>query len=148
MYQSGCNVYRQSAGNIVEDNQVVLLKLYDGALRFLSLAKRGIMERKPNIRGENISKVMAIITELDCALDMKNGGNISTQLASLYHFAMKRLSAANVKNDLTALAQVETILTTLKEGFEAAVQKQKLEARAAMTSSSAVRPREGVRVAF
>jgi flagellar secretion chaperone FliS len=148
MYQSGCNVYRKSAGNIVEDNQVVLLKLYDGLLRFLSIAKRGILEKKPNIRGENISSAMAIITELDAALDMKAGGEISTQLASLYRFVMTSLTTANVKNDLTALAQAENILITLKEGFEAAVQKQKLEARVAMAPNSAIRSREGVRVAF
>ena len=49
MYHSGCNAYRQSAGNIVEDNRVVLVKLYDGALRFLSVAKRGVAEKKAHV---------------------------------------------------------------------------------------------------
>ena len=146
MYQSGCSAYRQSAGNIVEDKRVVLLKLYDGTIRFLSLAKRGILEKRPNIRGENISRAMAVVSALDGALDMENGGTISFQLASLYRFVMNQLTDANRNNDLTALAQAESILMTLKEGFEGAVKSQKAEAPAMPPGLS--KPREGVRIAF
>ena len=112
MYQPGCNAYRQSAGNLVEDNKVILLKLYDGTLRFLSVARRGIIEQSPSVRGENISKAMAIVNELDCALDMKKGGDLSSQLASLYRFVMDKLTLANSKNDVAALDKAEDILKT------------------------------------
>jgi flagellar protein FliS len=149
MYHSGCNAYRQSAGNIVEDKGVVLIKLYDGALRFLAIARRAIAEKKPNIRGENISKVMDIISEFECALDMEKGGDLSAQLAGLYRFVMGKLTLANTKNDLMALGQAENILKTLKEGFEGAVRSQNVSATAAPLMTENGKPRqEGVRLAY
>jgi flagellar secretion chaperone FliS len=148
MYQSGCKAYRQSAGNIVEDNKVVLIKLYDGALRFLSVARRGIAERKNHVRGENISKVMAIVNELDCALDMEKGGDLSIQLASLYRFVIEKLTAANRNNDLAALGQAESILKTLKEGFEEAARNQKSSVSVPAAAKKALPHQEGVRLAF
>ena len=149
MYQPGCKAYQQSAGNMVEDNKVILLKLYDGALRFLSIARRGIIEQKPSIRGENISKAMAIVSELDCALDMKKGGDLSNQLASLYRFIMDKLTLANSNNDLTALDKAEDILQTLKEGFEGAARSQNNSATAAPLMTENGTPRqEGVRIAY
>lgn len=129
MYRTGCNAYRQSAGNAVEDNRVVLIRLYDGAIRFIANAKRGISMHSAKIRGENISKAMAIVTELNCALDMDKGGSLSEQLRNLYRFVMMELTVGNLKNDPQALEQAETILLTLKEGFETAINQQKSAAR-------------------
>lgn len=148
MYQNGCNAYRQSAANTVEDKPVVVIKLYDGALKFLANAKRGIAEKSPKIRGINISKTMAIVDELNCALDMDRGGKLASQLDSLYQFVMEQLSTANMKNDLHALDQAERILETLKEGFEGAYDQMK---RAGSTQKvmEANRPaQEGVRCAL
>ena len=124
MYQTGCNAYKQSAGNTVEDNRVVLIKLYDGALKFLAHARRGILEASPKIRGENIAKAMAIITELDCALDRENGEPIATQLSTLYSHAMDQLTVANLNNDIQAIEHVECILREIMEGFEMALAQQ------------------------
>jgi flagellin-specific chaperone FliS len=37
---------------------------------------------------------------------------------------MRRLTEANLHNDIQALAEVHTVLTTLKEGFEGAINQQ------------------------
>lgn len=142
MYQTGCNAYRQSAGNTVEDNRVVLIKLYTGAINFIIGAKRGISENSVKLRGENISKAMAIINELDCALDMDRGGALSVQLGSLYRFVMEQLTAGNRHNDLQALDQAESILATLKDGFETALRDQK--SASALPAEEAALPQQGV----
>ena len=147
MYQNGCNAYRQSAANTVEDKRVILLKLYDGALKFLANAKRGIIEQSPRIRGENISKVMAIIDELNCALDMDKGGQLAAQLGGLYQFAMDQLATANLKNDLQALGQAERILATLKEGFEEAHHQLKSVSNTPQVMEETTPVQEGVRFA-
>jgi flagellar protein FliS len=148
MYQNGCNAYRQSAVNIVEEKPVIVIKLYGGALKFITNAKRGIAEKSPRVRGEYISKVMAIVNELNCALDMERGGKLASQLDSLYQFVMEQLSIANIKNDLKALDQAEHILEMLKEGFEGAYDQIK---RAGSTQKvvEETRPaQEGVRCAL
>ncbi len=148
MYQTGCNAYRQSAGNTVEDNRVVLLKLYDGSLKFLANARRGIMEQSPRIRGENISKAMAVIDELNCALDMEKGGQLAAQLDSLYQYVLDRLVIVNMKNDLQALDQAERILITLKEGFEGAIQQVKRGSHAPQVMEDTTPVQEGIRFAI
>ena len=125
MYETGCNAYRQSAGNTLEDRRVVLLKLYDGILKFLAQARRGILEGSPKIRGESISKIMAIVTELECALDLEKGGEIASNLSSLYRFIVNCLTTASLKNDVDSLDHVKDIISALKEGFEKALQEQK-----------------------
>ena len=148
MYQTGCNAYRQSAGNAVEDKRIVLLKLYDGVLRFIAQAQRGIQEGAPKIRGENISKAMAIIEELSCALDMERGGQLSAQLDGLYRYVINLLTMANVHNDISALGKASGILATLKEGFETAVREQKMAVAAPPQAEGGARIPEGVRFAI
>lgn len=95
----------------------LLLKLYDGALNFVRIARRGMEENNPKIKGENISKVIAIISELDCALDMETGGGIAENLSTLYQHIIFRLVEANIKKDISGLDEAESILTTIKDGF-------------------------------
>lgn len=120
MLQTGSYAYKKSASNIVESKEQILLKLYRGMLNFLSLARRGIEINSPKIRGENISKTLAILTELDCALDMDTGGELSENLSALYRHMMYKLTDANLKNDAGSIDEVVTLLNELYEGFEEA----------------------------
>ena len=125
MVYTGHQAYRQNAGNSVISKEQLLLKLYDGSLNFLRLARRGMEENNPRIKGENISKIIAIMAELDCALDMEVGAEIAENLSSLYQHIIFKLVEINVKNDIKGLDEVEHILTEIKEGFEQAVRLTK-----------------------
>jgi len=107
------------------DKKKILLMLYDGAVRFVRNARLGIEKNDARIKGENISKVLAILTELDCALNREMTGDYITNLASLYQYMMNRLTVANIKNDIGALTEVESILSELKEAFETVFEKEK-----------------------
>lgn len=132
MVYTGHQAYRQNAGNSVISKEQLLLKLYDGSLNFLRLARRGMEENNPRIKGENISKIIAIVTEFDCALDMETGGEIAENLSALYRHIIYRLLEINVKNDIKGLDEVEHILSELKDGFEQAakINREKNEALA------------------
>jgi len=125
MTNQGHHSYRQSAANVMISKDQILLKLYAGSLNFLTLARRGIIENSPKVRGENISRVLGILVELDSALDMKSGGEISENLSTLYRHMMYKLSDVNINNNLESLTEVELLLTEIKEGFEEAVKTQK-----------------------
>ncbi|GAB6094292.1 flagellar export chaperone FliS [Desulfatiferula olefinivorans] len=134
MVQTGHHAYRQNASVTVMSQEQLLFKLYDGAVNFTRLAKRGMEEKNPRVKGENISKVIAIVSELDCALDRQVGGDIAANLSSLYQHIIFRLVDANLKNDLPGLDEVESILVKLKEGFFEAAKinrTEQLEARCA-----------------
>lgn len=150
MVQTGHNAYRQNAGNTIISKEQLLLKLYAGSLNFLRLAKRGMEEKNPKIKGENISKVLAIMTELDCALDMQTGGEMAENLSTLYRHIMYTLVNANIRDDLDALDEVEKIISEIKEGFEEAVKLNKAnpELPSHSHSSAHTEKKEGMRLAI
>lgn len=121
MVQTGHNAYRQNAGNSVINKDQLLIKLLEGSLNFLRLAQRGMEENNAKIKGENISKILAIVTELDCALDTEVGGEIAENLSKLYQHVIYRLVDINVRNDLQGIDEVRHILENIKDGFEEAI---------------------------
>lgn len=127
MVQTGHNAYKQNAGKTIISKEQLLLKLYSGALNFLALAKRGMEANNPRVKGENITKVLNIITELDCALDMDKGGEMAENLSSLYRHILFSLVNANFKNDIETLTSVESIIQEIKEGFEEALKQTTAE---------------------
>lgn len=102
-----------------------LLLLFDGTLRFIQNAKQGITQNNFRLKSENISKVIAILTQLDCALDKNIGGELAINLSELYQYMMKRLTHANINDDSAAIEDVEKILCDLKDGFNGAAKKIK-----------------------
>lgn len=129
MIRMGHDTYRKSAGNALISKDQILLKLYAGSLNFLKLARRGMEENNPKVRGENISKVMAILTELDSALDMESGGDMAKNLSMLYRHMMYSLTEASLKNDIEVLEEVNMLLQEISDGFkEAALQQKKATA--------------------
>ena len=70
---------------------------------------------------------MAILTELDCALDRELGGPLAENLSKLYQYMMNRLTVANIESNAEALDEVERLLSELRDGFEEAVKKENSE---------------------
>ena len=102
--------------------------LYESAFTAVRIAQRGIEEKNPKLKGEKISRVLAILAELDCALNRQNGGDLAENMTALYGYMMNRLTMANIKNDPEPLEEVERLLGELYEGFQ--------EAAAQMASGS------------
>jgi flagellar protein FliS len=124
MTPRGYAAYQVAATTSIQSKEKLLLMAYEGAIRFGQSAQEGIRLKSPKMRGEAISKIMAIITELDLALDREIGGELAENLSSLYQWIMRRLTEANLQNDIRALEEVNSVLTTIKEGFEGAINQQ------------------------
>ncbi|MCK8602387.1 flagellar export chaperone FliS [Desulfoferrobacter suflitae] len=120
MTPKGYAAYSSVAVNTMQNKEKILLMVYEGVIKYLELAQEGIRQQNPRMKGEAISKALAIITELDCALDSKVGGDLTQNLHVLYHWAMASITEANLKNDDAALAAVRKVLITISEGFEGA----------------------------
>lgn len=123
MTPTGYACYRNVIANTTESKEKILLMLYERALFSVKIARRGIEEKNPRLKGENISRALAILSELDCALDREKGGELAENLAALYRYSMNRLTFANIQCDLDAIQEVERILTDLFEGFKGATRQ-------------------------
>lgn len=108
------SVETETPGNLV-------IKLYEGAIRFLYLAEDGFT---PNARGfinhqeinTNLLKAQAIIHELRTTINY-NGGEIAKQLESLYAYMYQKLVDANRKKDLKLVIEVRGLLEELLEAW-------------------------------
>lgn len=97
----------------------LLLMLYQGALKFMKLAKKNINEGKIEESHKNIIKAQNIILELQGTLNKDQGGEIAVQLESFYDFIYRELIRANLnKNNEhldSVIPLVEELFDTYKE---------------------------------
>ena len=89
-------------------------------------AARGAMERIQGngpvnevvTKGNAISKAMALIDQLNGTLDMERGGEIATNLRSLYEYMMQRLTLANATNDARIPGEVAGLVGKIKSSWD------------------------------
>lgn len=97
----------------------LLLMLYQGAAKFMKLAKKNIKEGKIEESHKNIIKAQNIILELQSTLNKEQGGEIAVQLESLYDFIYRELIQANLNKNTKHLDNViplvEELFVTYKE---------------------------------
>ncbi|MEL3958712.1 flagellar export chaperone FliS [Caldifermentibacillus hisashii] len=92
------------------------LMLYNGCLKFLNLAKKAIEEKNITEKNTNLQKAQNIINELMVTLNMDI--EISKQMMALYDFVRTKLIEANVKNDLAALEEAESIMIEFRDTWK------------------------------
>ncbi|WP_214715981.1 flagellar export chaperone FliS [Exiguobacterium sp. s151] len=103
--------------------QELTLMLYDGALKFMRLAKLAIEQGNVDLKNTNIQKTQAIFQEM--RLTLNKDVAISANLDSLYEYMWRRLVDANVKNDTTILDEVLDFTTELRDTWKEAMKLAK-----------------------
>jgi flagellar protein FliS len=97
----------------------IIQMMFEGALQRIAQAKYAIQQKNPAQKGENIGKAVSIIAGLSGSLNMDAGDDVSANLDALYEYILRRLSEANVANDVEMLDEVSALLRTIKEGWDA-----------------------------
>jgi flagellar protein FliS len=93
--------------------------LYEHTLEQVKSARAALAGGDIAGRAQAITRALAALGELEGSLDHNAGGSISGRLAGLYQYMRKRLVEGSVKREDKALAEVETLLRTLDEGWTA-----------------------------
>src|SRR5262245_56495791 len=81
----------------------LVVMLYDGALRFLGEAADAAARGDLRARSHAVSRVLAIVAELQNTLDLEKGGAVADQLDDLYTYITSRLIDVALKKDVTAI---------------------------------------------
>ena len=92
--------------------------LYQHAIDQVRQARRYLASGEIPERCKAITKAIAAVGELNKSLDLKAGGDISSNLEQLYYYMTVRLTEANLRRDDKALAEVESLLETLASGWK------------------------------
>jgi len=100
--------------------QKLILMLYDGAIKRINFAREGVINKDPKQRGENLSKAIAIISELNASLRNIEGEDIAF-LRSLFLAMMQELCKVSLTNDIQTLDRATKYLMKLKRIWETSV---------------------------
>lgn len=103
--------------------QKLILMLYEGAIKRINFAREGVINKDPKQRGENLSKAIAIISELNASLRNIEDEEILF-LRSFYIAMMQELAKVSVNNDIQTLDRAIKYLMELKRIWETSVMGQ------------------------
>lgn len=92
--------------------------LFGGALKQIAIAKGAIERKDTALKGESISKVIAILGELEGALRDRESNELSANLSRLYDYMIRALVSANSQNDLTKLEEISGLVAEIKEAWD------------------------------
>ncbi len=110
--------YQENAVTTQSKGRIVVM-LYEGAIKFLKLAKKEIEAKNHEAKSKYINKALDIINELNTVLDMEAGGEVATNLRSLYMFMIRHLHQANIKQDPVKIDEVIKLLEELNQSWKA-----------------------------
>jgi flagellar secretion chaperone FliS len=111
------NQYRINEVSTSSQGRLIIM-MYEGAIKFASMAIQSIEKGDTVRQGEYINKTHDIINELSLALDMKKGGEVALRLESLYQYMLSQLTVANINSDQKILETIIKILGPLSEAWE------------------------------
>ncbi|MEI6465775.1 MAG: flagellar export chaperone FliS [Verrucomicrobiota bacterium] len=119
--QAYARTYRTNAVMTATPGQLVLM-LYDGALRFLELAKSAFAQPAESPHrieeiNQHLLKAQAIITELQSGLNLQEGGEFAQTMNRLYSYHNRRLFEANLRKDPAPVAEVERLLREIRNAW-------------------------------
>jgi flagellar protein FliS len=109
------NKYDEQA-SISDDPYILILKLYEGLIKFLSLADEAMEKGDIKQKFFYINKSIAIFDELRNILDY-DGGDIAHYLDGLYLYQIQSLFKSGVKNDREKLKQVSKVALGLLDAW-------------------------------
>ena len=112
------NQYLESEVMTADPVKLVCM-LYRGAIEATAAARRHLRAGEIRERSRQITRAFEILQELSQSLDPAQ--EISIRLSDLYAYMQSRLLEANVKQIEEPLAEVENLLSTVLEGWRAAV---------------------------
>lgn len=101
----------------MEPEQLILM-LFKGALDHIRLAREGIEENNIKKRGENLSKVIAIVSELNSSVDTTMNDESTQFLRGLYSAILTELPKVSITNDTQILQRTHSYISKLKEIWE------------------------------
>lgn len=111
--------YQNNSVNTASPGELTLM-LYNGSLKFIHIAKKAIEEKNIELKNTNIQKSQAIVNELMVTLNTDL--EVSQNLMSLYDYINRRLTEANIKNDVAILDEVEGLITDFRDTWKEVIQ--------------------------
>ncbi|MCK4542744.1 MAG: flagellar export chaperone FliS [Spirochaetales bacterium] len=118
------NAYHETKIKTASQGKLVIM-LYDETVKQLDLAIENL-EKGPKYFdrvNKALLKAQDLITELMVSLDFEKGGDIASNLFSLYMFFNKQILDANMKKKLDPLVGIRKLIADLRDTWIQVVRK-------------------------
>ena len=92
--------------------------MLEGVLDRVSLARGDMENGETAAKGERIGKAVSLVEGLRASLDHERGGELAGNLDALYEYISRRLTEANLRNDVTILDEVSRLLREIKQAWD------------------------------
>ena len=112
------NAYFQAQASAKIHPVKLVHMMYERLLLNLSCACEGLEENDPKKRGENLSKAIALITELNCSLLPGDESEPTQFLRGMYEAMLIELGKVPVSKDAAVVRQAHRYVARLKEIWE------------------------------
>lgn len=89
------------------------LMLYDGAIKFMNIAKDGLIEKNIEKTNNHIIKAERVINELRSTLDFKY--EVAKEFELVYDYIYRKLVEANIHKDEAALEEALKYTREMRE---------------------------------
>jgi len=100
----------------------LIVMLYEGAVKFLTVAKEKLAEGDFALKGVYIGKAQDIVAELNNCLDPEAAPEMASDLRTLYNFIYRHLNEANIERSAEKVDECIEILNELREAWEQVVE--------------------------
>jgi flagellar protein FliS len=108
--------YKKAAVSTVDQRKLIVM-LYDGAIKFLTIAVDKLGKGDTYEAHRNLIRGKSIIAELLASLNMEAGGEIARNLQRLYTYMFNELIEANLNSDAERVGLVIGLLKELRVGW-------------------------------
>ena len=112
----GLEIYNQQAAT-TEDPYMLILKLYEGLLKYLSFVENAIESGNVEEKFEYINRSIAIFDELRNILDFE-GGDVAYYLDGLYLYQIETLFSAGIDDNINSINQVMKVVQGLIDAWK------------------------------
>ncbi len=99
--------------------QQLVTMLFDGVLSVLVRARLFMQDNNQQGKGVSLSKAINIIENgLRVSLDEESKDELTQNLIALYSYMVRRLLQANLRNDVSAVEEVEALMRNIADALK------------------------------
>jgi flagellar protein FliS len=114
--------YRQSQVETATPAQLLVM-LYDGAIRFLTIAREKMATGEIEPRHTNLLKTQNILAELLSSLNLREGGEVAINLQRVYTYMLQQLVEANLQDNPKPIEEVLGMFCDLRDSWAVVAQE-------------------------
>ena len=98
---------------------MLIKMLFDGLMQSLNAARGAVQRGEIEEKGRHLGKAVRIWEEgLKGGLNSEQGGELAKNLRALYDYCIKRLTLANLRNDLGMVEEVVQLIAPVAQSWE------------------------------